>query len=108
MPRARKPQIDDLQGGTYGSQAELMRQQQDTPQVAPFIGPDEVSNLSAPSARQGEPVTTGLDVGPGAGSEIMQPAAPDPVRRTLQSMLLFSPENTAVMRLLDMLDSMGR
>lgn len=107
MPRARKPAIDDLQSQQYGSTAELMRQQQSTPQQQPFIGPDEVPNLSDPSSRPGEPVTAGLPVGPGPGPEVLAPMG-DPVRRTLQAILLYNPENHDVMRLLDLMDSMGR
>lgn len=107
MPRARKPALDDLESTAYGSTAELLTQQQSTPQEQPFIGPDEVPNLSAPSSRPDEPVTAGLPVGPGAGPEVMQPMG-SPVRMTLQAILMFDPENHDVMRLIDLLDAMGQ
>lgn len=107
MPRARKPAVDDLQSQQYGQTAQLMQQQADTPQVAPFVGPDEVPNLSDPSSRPEEPVTAGLSVGDGAGPEALMPMG-DPVRQTLQSILLYNPDNHDVMRLIDLLDSMGR
>lgn len=105
MPRARKPALDDLVSGQHGEVADLMRQQGDTP--APFIGPDEVPNLSDPSSRPNEPVTTGLPIGDGEGPEVLGAIDPDPVRKTLQAMLLVNPNND-IMRLIDILDSMGR
>lgn len=107
MPRARKPALDDLESTAYGATAELLTQQQGTAQVAPFVGPDEVPNLSAPSSRPGEPLTAGLPVGAGPGPEVLQPMG-SPVRRTLQAILLYDPDNHDVMRLLDMLDEMGQ
>jgi hypothetical protein len=107
MPRARRPALDDLQSQQYGQTAALQAQQQGTPEAAPFVGPDEVPNLSAPSSRPGEPVTAGLPVGAGPGPEVLSPMG-DPVRRTLQAILLSNPENHDVMRLLDLLDAMGR
>lgn len=107
MPRARKPAADDLQSTGYGDTANLLRLNEAAPQQRPFVGVDEVPNMSAPSSRPNEPVTTGLPTGPGAGPEVLAPMG-DPVRRTLQTILLYNPENNAAMRLLEMLDSMGR
>lgn len=42
------------------------------------------AGLDAPSQRPNEPFTTGLDVGPGAGPEILRPG--DHVLRTLQTL----------------------
>lgn len=103
MPRAQKPELADLKSTGYGDKAQLMRQAEGTP----IIAPDDVPNLSAPSSRPAEPVTQGLPMGPGDGPNVMQPIG-DPVRRTLRTILLFNPENNAAMRLLDMLDRMGR
>lgn len=105
MPRARKPATDDLVSTGYGDNAALLRAESATPQ-SPFVGTDEVPNLSSASSRPGEPVTAGLATGDGVGPEALMPMG-DPVRRTLQTMLLYNPENHAVMRLLEMLDEMG-
>ncbi|MFP3914980.1 MAG: hypothetical protein ACLFWM_08900 [Actinomycetota bacterium] len=116
MPRARKPALDDLTSTQYGEEARLVRQKRATPNLTgeqqegpsrPFVSPDEVPNLSDPSSRPGEPLTTGMDIGPGAGSEVMSPTG-DPVRRTLQAILANNPDNNGVMRLLDLLNAMGR
>lgn len=107
MPRARKPQTEDLASTGYGDKAALLRAESATPQQAPFVGTDEVPNLSSPSSRPNEPLTSGLPAGPGMGPEALMPMG-SPVRRTLQTMLLYNPENNAAMRLLEMLDEMGQ
>lgn len=106
MPRARKPATDDLVSTGYGDKAALLRAESATPEQVPFVGTDEVPNLSSPSSRPGEPLTAGLATGDGMGPEALMPMG-DPVRRTLQTMLLYNPENHAAMRLLEMLDEMG-
>lgn len=80
------------------------------PIMGPAIGADQVPNLSDPTMRPGEPVTAGLDVGLGAGSEAMGPMPPppiDPIRQVLQAMLLQG-GNPDVVRLLNRLDYEGR
>lgn len=51
----------------------------------------EVTPLFAPTQRPGEPVTTGVDVGPGAGSEVMgnRMAMGEKLSDTLAKMLPF-------------------
>ncbi len=105
MPRARKPTTEDLASTGYGDKAALLRAEAATPEV-PFVGTDEVPNLSSQSSRPNEPLTAGLATGPGMGPEALGPMG-DPVRRTLQTILLYNPENHAAMRLLEMLDEMG-
>ena len=88
----------------YGAEAAM---QESLAQV-PMVGPDEVPNLSAPTGRPTEPVTTGLDIGMGEGSEVLAAGnTPDPVRTVLQAMLVAQPNND-VMRLLDLMDIQGR
>jgi hypothetical protein len=111
MPRGRKPSVADMPSTGYGDTAALVASDAAVPSqpgaAQAFIGPDEIPNLSDPTARPGEPVTTGLPFGPGAGPEVMGPAAPDPTREALQSMLLVAP-NPDIMRLLDLMDIQGR
>jgi hypothetical protein len=111
MPRGRKPTVADTPSTGYGDTAALVASDQAVPSQPgeqPFISPDEIPNLSDPSARPDEPVTTGLPFGPGAGPEAMGPQfSNDPTRQALQSMLLVSP-NPDIMRLLDLMDLMGR
>jgi hypothetical protein len=108
MPRARKSTgVRDLPSTGYGDTAALVASDQAVPSQ-PYIGPDEVPNLSDPSARPNEPVTTGIQSGPGAGPEVMQGmTSPDPTRQALQAMLLVDP-NPDIMRLIDLLDIQGR
>jgi hypothetical protein len=108
MPRARKSTgVRDMPSTGYGDKAALVASDQQV-DSQPYIGPDEVPNLSDPSARPNEPVTTGLPVGPGAGPEALNGGLEqDPTRQTLQAMLLNDP-NPDIMRLIDMLDIQGR
>jgi hypothetical protein len=83
---------------------------QQQPIMGPAIGADQVPNLGDPTMRASEPVTAGLDIGPGAGSEAMGPMPPppmDPIRQVLQAMLLQG-GNPDVVRLLNRLDYEGR
>ena len=78
--------------------------------MGPAIGADQVPNLGDPTSRPDIPVTNGLDIGPGAGSEVlgpMPPAPTDPIRQILQAMLLQGP-NPDVVRVLNRLDYEGR
>lgn len=110
------PSLSDLPSTGYGTQAALERSAAalpangapaSAPEVAPFIGADEVPNLSDPSARPAEPVTAGLPYGPGAGPDALGAISPDPVRRHLQAMLVIQPNND-IERLIDLLDILGR
>ena len=60
--------------------------------------------------RPGEPVTAGLNVGAGAGSEAlgpMPPGASNPVRTAVQALMIISPNNPDLVRLLNKIDSEG-
>lgn len=83
---------------------------QQRPIIGPTIGADEVPNLGDPTMRANEPVTAGLNIGLGPGSEAMGPMPPppmDPIRQVLQAMLLQG-GNPDVVRLLNRLDYEGR
>lgn len=78
--------------------------------VAPQIYADQVPNIYDPTSRPEEPVTAGLDIGPGGGREVMPPMpAPrvDPTRQILEAMLAVSP-NPDLIRLLNRLNYEGR
>ena len=109
MPRAKaKPTLHEMPSTGYGDQAALERSSQAL-DASPFVGASQVPNLSDDTSRPGEPVTTGLAVGPGQGPEALGPSAfaTDPVRMALRSMLVAFPNND-VMRLLDRMDLQGR
>lgn len=78
--------------------------------LLPMIGADQVPNIGDPTQRPNEPITTGLNVGPGAGPQALGPMPPspiDPMRQVLQAMLLHG-ANPDVLRLLNRLDYEGR
>jgi len=61
----------DMQGGgspASGGMADLAAVQ---PQM-PAVTPDDIPNLSDPSAYPDQPITSGLPMGPGAGPEVLQ------------------------------------
>jgi hypothetical protein len=77
--------------------------------MGPSIGADQVPNIFDPSDTN-EPVTTGLDIGLGSGSEVVGPLPPnptDPVRQAIQAMMLIAP-NPDLVRVLNRLDYEGR
>lgn len=107
MVRARKPRLGDGPSTGYGDEAALLASDAQVPS-RPFISPDEVPNLSDPTARPDEPLTAGLPMGAGPGPEALGPMAEvDPVRRLLRAMLVAYPNND-VMRMIDFLDVQGR
>lgn len=80
------------------------------PMAGPQISADMVPNLSDPTQRPSEPVTAGLNVGLGAGTEALGPMPPqpaDPVRLAVQAMLMHSP-NPDLIRVLNRLSYEGR
>lgn len=78
--------------------------------MPPRIGADQVPNLGDPNPNPGQPITTGVDAGLGAGRSALGPIPPsptDPIKQMLQAMLLLGP-NPDVQRLLNRLDYQGR
>ena len=97
---------DNSESAASGGQAPPVGQVQ-----SPQVGADQVPNLGDATTRPWEPVTTGLSVGEGAGTEAMGPMPPggaDPVRRAVQALLMASPENPDLIRLMNRLTSEGR
>jgi hypothetical protein len=73
-----------MTGGQYGENKDMMELQTSAPMNAsptmatpsmarPYSAPagQQIVPLDAPTQRPNEPVTTGIDAGPGAGSEVM-------------------------------------
>lgn len=112
---ARKPRVSDLPSTGYGDTAALERSVAAVPMgeggpPAPFIGTNEVPNVSDPTDAPGEPLTAGLPTGAGVGPEALgmgPQGQTSAVRQALQAMLLAHPNND-IMRLLDRLDITGR
>lgn len=94
MPRAKKKM--DVAPTQYGEGAELDRAQDAVPagpavtDPVPFVSPDQVPNLSDPTMRPDEPVTTGEPFGPGAGPRPMSNVG-DPVLETIRAMYMNNP-----------------
>jgi hypothetical protein len=62
-----------IPGLPYGEGQATMQQQQAAPMQGQTPTPSmpDITPLTAPTARPSEPVTTGMDFGPGAGSEVL-------------------------------------
>jgi hypothetical protein len=78
--------------------------------LSPAVGADEVPSLSDPTMRPGEPVTAGLNIGAGPGSEALSPmpaGGVNPVRTAVQALIAISPNNPDLIRLLNKIDAGG-
>ena len=91
-----------------GNPVATARPMADTPQMPQVVA------LDAPTQRPDVPVTTGIDEGPGAGSEALTlPASvpqtqPDSSARLIQALYLQDPSNEDVRRMLEYLSAEGR
>lgn len=74
--------------------------------AAPMITPDMVPKLNDPTARPGEPVTTGLMSGRGAGPEAIGYVPPSPMVQKIQAAYLRNP-TPELRKALDYLSSKG-
>lgn len=122
MPRGGKRQ--GTQGKAYANRTDLavnyapggnpasggmQAPAQQQPLMMPLIGADAVPNIGDPSTND-MPVTAGLNIGAGPGSEAMPPMPPspvDPVRQVVQAMMMVSP-NPDLVRILNRLNYEGR
>lgn len=82
---------------------------QAAPAGPPTVPADLVPDLNSPTNRPGEPVTAGVDAGPGPGAGFtpQPPTAQDPVRSALEAIMLVAPSQEA-RAMLSRLDMMGR
>lgn len=90
-----------ISGLGYGQGQETMSQQQGAPMVGPnkpaptgnplqgMVAP--LTPLTAPTERPNEPITTGMDFGPGAGSEVLNLPRERSLSEVLASMIDIDP-----------------
>ena len=89
-----------ISGMAYGQGQAIMQQQQSAPMAGPtptaqsasLPGMESlppVTPLTAPTERPNEPITAGMDFGPGPGSEVLNLQRERPLSETLASMLEF-------------------
>lgn len=111
-----------MSGLPYGQGQAQMQQQTSAPMagnpvtpaspIAPSFPP--VMGLTEPTQRPDEPITSGVDIGAGMGSEaVALPAAvPDVMRddsaKLIQALYLQDPSNEDVRRMLEYLSAEGR
>jgi len=95
---ARAPQQGTVTAAAGGQAAPAQQQS--------FIPPEGVPKLDDPSARPTEPVTTGLDIGPGDGSHALGYTPPASSVQSLQAAYLAHP-TPELRRALDFLVSKG-
>lgn len=76
-------------GQPYGAAGEQMAAQRAVPMAAPMIQPGAQGAFDRPTERPDEPITAGLDIGPGPGSEVL--GLPDEDAQDLESMRTYLP-----------------
>jgi len=103
-----------IPGLPYGQGQTTMAQQQSAPMAGPTPTTTNMSSgmlpavtpLTAPTERPNEPLTTGMDFGAGAGSEVLNLPRERSLSETLSSMIQF--DNTGeVQTLYDFVSSRG-
>jgi hypothetical protein len=88
-----------ISGLPYGQGQETMQQQTSAPMAAepamPVMPP--ITPLNAPTQRPNEPGTTGIDIGEGAGSEVMMDRQPQvtTLADTMRNLIRFDPSGDA-------------
>ena len=111
-----------ISGMPYGQGQELMQQQQGasmfksasaTPEQVSVTNLPQATPLFAATERPNEPVTQGNDMGPGAGSEILNlPSAPLPTQDTsaqvIRALYMQDPTNEDLRLVVKSLDEAGR
>lgn len=83
-----------ISGLPYGEGQATMEQQTGAPMAGRAeVGPMEMPvPLAAPSARPDEPITAGIDLGPGPGSEaVMTPNRTPSLMETIRSLIQYDP-----------------
>lgn len=80
-----------IPGLPYGQGQETMIQQMSAPMAGPTPGITlpPITPLTAPTERPNEPITHGMDFGPGAGSEALNLPNERPLSETLANMLQY-------------------
>jgi hypothetical protein len=82
-----------IPGLPYGQGQETMTQQMSAPMAGPSKPPvlnlPSITPLTAPTERPNEPMTHGMDFGPGAGSEALNLPQERPLSETLANMIQY-------------------
>jgi hypothetical protein len=93
-----------ISGLPYGEGQATYDQQTAAPMASganpqPTLQMSEPTPLMAPTSRPEEPLTTGIDIGPGAGSEIMndRPNQTYTLTQTLQQLIKYDPSGDTEM-----------
>lgn len=86
-----------ISGLPYGQGQETYSNQVAAPMAGNTMQQMEMpTELMAPTARPNEPVENGIDIGPGAGSEIMNlPSTREPISITMRKIAQFDPTGEA-------------
>jgi hypothetical protein len=116
----RQAKIQNAPGGAYGQRAELTQLAQGAPMAqgmpaipagAPSGGmpPVPTVGIFEPTQRPNEPITAGVDVGPGPGSEaLMTPIdAPDQIATFARAMYMANP-SPQLRRIVEAFEEEGR
>ena len=108
--RTDKQPIRDIPSSYYGEGQELRDIQAAAPMAA--TPPPSTVELFAPTQRPDEPITSGVDYGPGVGSDALTVNTPDykqgtSITQTLQKIAAASPQDPRVQSLLQLAQKNG-
>lgn len=112
----REAKIQNASGGQYGQRAELTQLAQGAPMAQAMPMPTAMGTppvptvgIFEPTQRPDEPITAGVDVGPGPGSEaLMTPVdAPDQLATFARAMYMANP-SPQLRRIVEAFEEEGR
>lgn len=112
----REAKIQNASGGQYGQRAELTELAQGAPMAQAMPMPTAMGTppvptvgIFEPTQRPNEPITAGVDVGPGPGSEaLMTPVdAPDQLATFARAMYMANP-SPQLRRIVEAFEEEGR
>lgn len=112
----RQAKIQNAAGGSYGQRAELTELAQGAPMAQAMPMPTAMGTppvptvgIFEPTQRPDEPITAGVDVGPGPGSEsLMTPVdAPDQLATFARAMYMANP-SPQLRRIVEAFEEEGR
>jgi hypothetical protein len=112
----REAKVQNATGGSYGQRAELTQLAQGAPMAQGMAIPTGMGTppvptvgIFEPTQRPNEPITAGVDVGPGPGSEaLMTPVdAPDQLATFARAMYMANP-SPQLRRIVEAFEEEGR
>ena len=107
----REAKVQNAVGGTYGERKKLQKLVTDAPIPPTPLGtpPIPTVGIFEPTQRPNEPITAGVDVGPGPGSEaLMTPVdAPDQLSTFVRAMYMANP-SPQLRRMVEAFEEEGR